>query len=50
MLVSLSRNEIEMLHYCVGKEAPDTAVTPEEVELADLEARLAAILAGEEQC
>ena len=50
MLVSLSQNEIEMLHYCVEKEAPDVAVAPEEVELTDLEARLVAILSGEEQC
>ena len=48
--MSLNRNELELLHYCVEKEAPEKPQAQEEIALADLEARLAAILSGEEQC
>ena len=46
MQVELSRYELELLHFCVNKEAPPTwrAITPEAAALADLEARLASIL------
>jgi len=57
MLVSLNRNELELLHFCVKATMILTwpkelliPPAPDKVPLADLEARLAAILSGEEKC
>lgn len=48
MQIELTERELELLHYCVNKETPNRPQAKEELELADLEGRLASILAESE--